>query len=275
MPPFLERSESQLTTEEANQARLVTMQRWVVETRSGHIKTIFKFLEGIIPRAHVLHSQEFYLIAGALINKFKERLVVPGRTAALARAIKQRANTVNALQLRVQQNNLARRAATWESLDEEHVPEFPRLDTAFLKDFTGGSYQLRLAPSYIQDKFDHENTDIFQLDRYRDEPGLLRFRIFSRFRNATRYQLWISFRTDQHLDNQRNADGPILAYYCTCKSGARILGCCAHVSSILWFLGYARHQQRIRYPSRALLNYIMDAGNRNVNNDQIVDVEGE
>ena len=30
-------------------------------------------------------------------------------------------------------------------------------------------------------------------------------------------------------------------YYCTCKAGARTAVSCAHVASILWYLGYARH----------------------------------
>ena len=275
MPPFLEKDESQLTTKEANEARIVTMQRWVVETHNGHLKTIFKFLDGIIARAHVLHLQDFYLIAGALINRYKEKLIMTRKTAALAREIKQRANTVNLLQLRVEQNHLARRSAIWELLDHEHFPEFPKLNKDLLQEFTGCNYQLRLAPSYIQDKFNHESTDVFQLDRNRAEPGLLRFRIFSSFRIATRYQLWILFRVNHNSNNERNTNRQILGYYCTCKSGARTLGCCAHVTSVLWYLGYARHEQIIRYPSRALLNYIMDAANRNVNNDQIVDVEGE
>ena len=33
----------------------------------------------------------------------------------------------------------------------------------------------------------------------------------------------------------------ILGYYCTSQNGARTLGTCAHVASILWYLGYARH----------------------------------
>nr|XP_023015040.1 TLD domain-containing protein 1 [Leptinotarsa decemlineata] len=30
---------------------------------------------------------------------------------------------------------------------------------------------------------------------------------------------------------------PILGYYCTCKTGSRTLGICAHVPSVLWYLG--------------------------------------
>ena len=75
----------------------------------------------------------------------------------------------------------------WERLSQEHVPEFPRLDLQYLRRLTLGPYQLELAPSYIQDKFEHESSDFFELDIDRDLPGFLRIRIYSRFRNATCY----------------------------------------------------------------------------------------
>lgn len=125
-----------------------------------------------------------------------------------------------------------------------------------------------MAPSYVQDKFEHESSDVFELDVNRHVPGFLRIQIYSRFRNATRYQLWICFRVDIENDQMEDEgeDQVILGYYCTCKAGARTIGCCAHVASILWFLGWARHQQNIRYPSTVLLRYILDAGNRQNNN---------
>ncbi|OXU19449.1 hypothetical protein TSAR_011578 [Trichomalopsis sarcophagae] len=150
----------------------------------------------------------------------------------------------------------------WERLSQAHVPEFPRLDFEYIRQLTLGPYQLELAPSYVQDKFEHESSDVFELDVNRDVPGFLRIRIYSRFKNATRYQLWVCFRVDIENDqmDDEGEDQIILGYYCTCKAGARTLGCCAHVASILWFLGWARHQQNIRYP--------------NIENDQMED-EGE
>ena len=54
----------------------------------------------------------------------------------------------------------------------------------------------------------------------------------------------------------------ITGYYCTCQSGARTLGSCAHAASILWYLGYARHQPNIRYPDGSLLETTMDVAHR-------------
>ncbi|CAG2223302.1 unnamed protein product [Mytilus edulis] len=39
-------------------------------------------------------------------------------------------------------------------------------------------------------------------------------------------------------------EGDIEGWYCTCKSGAREVGCCAHVASVLCYLGYRRLEQQ-------------------------------
>ena len=278
MPP-VNRGNQQLTTEMANRARMVTMQRWVVEARNGHEKSIYKFLDGLIPVAHVLHLREFYLICGSMINKYRVPLLMPDKTVALAREIRARLNDVNVVQALVEEHNLARRNTMWERLNQVHVPDFPRLHLQHLRRLTLGPYQIELAPSYVQDKFEHESSDVFELDLNRDIPGFIRIRIYSRFRNATRYQLWICFRADLEENDRMDDEGEvILGYYCTCKAGARTLGCCAHVASIVWYLGWARHQQNVKYPSAVLLRYILDAGNRLNNNEPqedelIVDVE--
>jgi len=93
--------------------------------------------------------------------------------------------------------------------------------------------------------------------------------VFSRFRNATKYQTWIAYQAigDNDVHDQDDAvheNNIIKGYYCTCRSGARTIGTCAHVSSVLWFLGYARHQENIRYPSTKLVQSVLDAGNRQV-----------
>ncbi|CAB0027907.1 unnamed protein product, partial [Trichogramma brassicae] len=47
MPPLLEAGPQQLTTADANEARLVTKTRWIVESRNGHLKSIFKLLNQV------------------------------------------------------------------------------------------------------------------------------------------------------------------------------------------------------------------------------------
>lgn len=45
MPALLPPREQQLSTVDANESRLVTKQRWVVEARNSHLKLFLKFLE--------------------------------------------------------------------------------------------------------------------------------------------------------------------------------------------------------------------------------------
>ena len=42
---------------------------------------------------------------------------------------------------------------------------------------------------------------------------------------------------------------PVKDWFCQCKAGARVVGCCAHVSSVIWHLGLTRHFEQ-PLPSR-------------------------
>lgn len=268
MPSRLERGERQLNTEEANDSRLITKTRWIVEARNGHIKSVFNFFEKIIPMHHAINIGDFYRIAGAILNKYREPILMEGANAELAQIMLEKSQTPNVLQARVEIDNLHTRNARWVHLIENHIPLFPRLNLDYLKELTVGIYQVNLAPAYVQDKLQREDSERFEYDELGNEPGLIRVRIYSRFRNATKYQLWIAYHIDDDVIQQANEQDlvednePILGYYCTCKTGARTLGSCAHVASVLWFLGYARHQPRVKYPSTAMLANIIDAGHR-------------
>lgn len=75
MPSFLPPHQKQFTTLDANQNRIITTTRWVVESRNGHCKTIFNFFP---EKSHAAHLKEFYLIAGALINKYHPLIEISG-----------------------------------------------------------------------------------------------------------------------------------------------------------------------------------------------------
>lgn len=72
MPALLQRGERQFETEVANDSRLVTKTRWIIEARNGHIKSIFKFFRNLISVVHAVNLREFYLITGAIINKYRD-----------------------------------------------------------------------------------------------------------------------------------------------------------------------------------------------------------
>lgn len=192
-----------------------------------------------------------------------------------ARRMIERAREPNVVQQRVEVDNLRRRRAVWRPLRGSQIP-FPRLSLDNLRDLTYGTYQVKLAPSYVQDKIQHEDDEEFQLDELTDEVGLLRVLVYSRFRNHTKYEIFVAFTLEPEENINENPENEIIeSYYCTCKSGARTLGSCAHVASVLWYLGYARHEQNIYYPSSSLLHTVEDAGHRppqiNPNDPRIIE----
>lgn len=147
-------------------------------------------------------------------------------------------------------------------LDEQELNDFPELTIDYLREITAGIFQIKLAPSYVQDKLQRDEHEVFQVEMMRDvnrlpEAGFMRVRVYSRYRNQTRYQLWISYLPNVNVENRT-----ITGYYCTCKTGNRTLGTCVHVTSVLWYLGFAKLQENVSYPSNNLLDSIIDAGNR-------------
>ena len=56
-------------------------------------------------------------------------------------------------------------------------------------------------------------------------------RIQSRHTSAKLYDIWVE------------QDGKtVTGWYCQCTIGTRIVGCCSHIASVIWFLAYAGHQ---------------------------------
>lgn len=111
-----------------------------------------------------------------------------------------------------------------------------------MKDLTVDINQIRLASSYVQDKSQREEEEEFQLEMLRvvdrlPHPGLLRVRLFSRFRNAAKYQLWISYRLihDNEMDDgmQNNELIPIIIVRVRL-----VLGLSVHVRTLPVFYGF-------------------------------------
>ncbi|KYN15062.1 hypothetical protein ALC57_12725 [Trachymyrmex cornetzi] len=211
MPDILEPGQFQLSTEIANDSRLITKTRWIVEARNGHLKSFFKFFRNIIPFHHVNHLQEFYLIGGAIIKKYREPIYMEGATIELTHNMLERTRTPNALKDIVEREGLDRRGFNqWIRLDENQLLDFPILDIDYLQDLTVAIYQIGLAFSYVQDKIMRDDTEILELDLHRVQPNILRLRVYSRHKNRTRYNL-----NDDIVQGADIVNGePILGYYC-------------------------------------------------------------
>jgi hypothetical protein len=138
---------------------------------------------------------------------------------------------INTLKQRVEDENFTRRTAIWKAPSEDLL-DFPRLDEEELRNITCGVYQIRMSSSYIQEHLEG-NSQFFI---HREDEHLLRIKIQSRHVSSKEYHLWIEYNPVK-----------VTAWYCKCKSGARVVGVCAHIASIIWYLGYARHNPSIRF----------------------------
>ena len=145
--------------------------------------------------------------------------------------------TSNPVAERVAKGPLSSRGKWQEVVDEsDEVPlnanaqvDFPQLSEDELKSkITCGTYQLKQAQHYADEHlFDKGGFTLFL---HRTAPDLVRVRLQSRHKNSTKYFVWV-----QHSATD------VTGWYCQCKAGQRTVGCCAHVATVVWYLGWARH----------------------------------
>ncbi|KAH0534761.1 hypothetical protein KQX54_008093 [Cotesia glomerata] len=217
LPDSIPAGESQLTDLNANHSRIVTKIRYVVETINGHLKTCFKYFD----------------------NLMKSKL-----------------NQKNTLGQIVKECNLNRKRSRFHNINENdlQVQDFPILTEQDLYLIALGRYQLNQAKCYYGEHISTDGkltielcTDITHIDftsyeLHITDPLFLKARIQLRHINKTKYYIYI-------LDD-KNVEGrdSIKAYYCTCKNGVRTVGCCIHIRTVIWYLGYAKHQKQLPKP---------------------------
>jgi DDE superfamily endonuclease len=131
MPNLLTRGHKQFTWEEANESRLVTKIRWVVESVNGRIKNVFKFFRSTIQNTYIDNDKaaRFLRIACAMLNAFHPALATNSpRDAELAQYIFDRSVQSNRLAESVMKENLRIRKAEWKLVNHWELIDFPRAD---------------------------------------------------------------------------------------------------------------------------------------------------
>ena len=135
-------------------------------------------------------------------------------------------------------------------MDASEMPDFPQLNEAELRDLTMGVYQIRQAKSYTKE---HQTDDgKYEILINKEQEGVLKSQILIRHTSSKIYNLWIEYSTGL---------SPITGWFCTCKSGARVVGCCAYIASVLWYLGFERHQPATKGPKihNKYMDFLSDA----------------
>lgn len=267
-PESLNEGERQLTTIQANTSRLVTLCRWVVEVVNGRFKRDFKlFRQDFFNRAHA-HLMSDFKIAASLINRFHPTLQDrPDASLIIERALRYQ-HTPNYLAEFVTNYNLNRRSVMFRRIDGKfpQLNIFPVFSYSELIIFALGPYQVKQARSYygehvrqnglyeieICPELEHSEEMVAAVGGNR--PYLLRGRIQSRHVGRRKYFTYILIDTQPSSSNCLDA---ILGYCCNCLVGNRTVGCCCHVMAIIWYLGWARHQDNISPPASFLDNILL------------------
>lgn len=263
MPDFIEGNATQLNWKQANQTRLVTKCRYVVEAINSRMKNVFGYFGKVWNNQSVPHLMQDFRIAAALSNAYFKRFESDKDDwEHITEIMLQRTNLPNHMAVIVSENNLNRKQIIFSDIDSCEV-EFPLIDEEDLKLISLGTYQIRQAASYYAEHIKEDgkyriqickDNDSLHLEKYDllvECPILLRARIQSRHQNKTKYFMYVL------VDLVTNGIEGIKAYYCQCKNGERTVGCCAHVMTIIWYLAFARYEETLKHPA-AYLDRIFD-----------------
>jgi len=53
-----------------------------------------------------------------------------------------------------------------------------------------------------------------------------------------------------------------------CRTGTRVVGCCAHIAAVVWFLGSRRHEENPPEPSRLAID-ILDSATQDIDEESV------
>jgi len=183
-----------------------------------------------IENPFLLKLGDIVRIISAALNAFRGPIMVNAQNddlCAIAKLMKEQLFKNNTLQNDIGRGLISTRSH-WKNLDDEDI-EFPEIDLDILRSLFFGTYQIKQSKTYTEEHLDENGNYVIQVAPENNE--VLRCRIQSRHSNATRYYAWIQYNlTSNGID----------AWYCQCRSGARTLGCCGHIASVIWYLSYAR-----------------------------------
>ena len=255
MPSLLPQNQKQFTTNEANESRLCTKLRWVVESDNGLLKGRFRVLDHRVENKSLPHFLEDIRIAGALVNKYSKRLLSDnGNALEMARNMLQNKNKENELRDLVEEKRLHRKSQFVEiACNETEFDDFPKLSIDCMQsEITYGSYQLSQSLSYLSEQFSKNGSYLILGNKHKltqDGSKIISTKIQSRHSSAKQYRVYIRYLPISKTTTER--PDHIKGWYCECKNGARTLGCCCHIAALLYYLAYARHvnHQSLKNPA--------------------------
>ncbi|CAF2041646.1 unnamed protein product [Rotaria magnacalcarata] len=194
----------------------------------------WKYFSQTIPNSSLCFLSNYIDITCALINAYGSRCVQDIHSGTeIATQMLQKCQTTNSVQLRLLE--LLETKLQWKKYDAQLLI-FPELTEQELRNICYGTYQIKQAKSYIREHLKQsplvDNDMEFIIELCAQYDDLVRVRFESRHCNNKTHIATVQFKL--------YTESPISGWYCTCTSGWRDVGCCAHVAALLWHLGVRR-----------------------------------
>lgn len=286
----------QRDTMEANKARFVTKVRWVIEQVFGRLKQKFKMFAIPAHNATLHHDYDTLLIAFSLLNLFHKPILSDKEHENVAILMKVRMNVPNLLKNLVAHYNLSKlkipyidfNYTTLDNDENNSRLDFPKLTMDDLYYISLGPYQINNAVSYYAQ---HQKESIFLVQKFEHKPKhripaldyssfgisitnplLIKAYMKSRFRSTKSHHIFVL------VDKSKTGRETISEYFCTCETGSRTVGCCSHIMTVIWYLGYAQYNE-IHIPNPNITNVSITIpkirNNENGNDEPVVDDESD
>lgn len=186
----------------------------------------------VVSNQNIATVKDDFRIVCALINCYRPpRVQNKENDEIIAGEMLEKSKKTNDLKAYAEQNK--RKNKKNESINENAL-NFPILTEDYIREITFGVYQLKQAKSYSREHLNQDGSYTFEF--IKEKPNLIRVKLNSRHLPQTIYNTFIEF------DTKPNSSKPITSWYCDCKAGARVVGTCAHVASVIWYLGVARNR---------------------------------
>ena len=132
------------------------------------------------------------------------------------------------------------------------MEDFPKLSTEqIIQNITLGTYQLKQAYSYLAEHIKNGKFEILVNKEFvQVENGKILYKqIQSRHKGRIKYKCYIKYVPLK--------DGPsgIESWYCSCLCGNRTVGCCSHISSLIYYFSCGKFLNNIPDPAGELSNF--------------------
>lgn len=218
-PSGLAPGQKQLSTSEANNSRLVTRFRNVVERVFGRLKMHWKILFNLIETNWMPNLSKIVRVLAAIENAFYGRIWKNQESDEM--------DYDSLIDRNLETNELSTLTSGWKRVKLEEIQnDFPKYSMDDIHQWCIGPYSISLSEKYL----DHSaEIEIWKHKKQKDVVKITQ--ITSRYSKTDsiqpkHYSVILQFPN-------KNQDITEVKTYCTCKTGMQTLGGCVHATAVL------------------------------------------